>query len=129
MHPATGLPSAPGVVLVVEDSRFDQERMVRILRAAGVGLPVVVAGTIAQAEAALVRHRVVLAILDNALPDGLGVNLALALAADPTLRAIPVALVTDWPTPFMHDKARLARVRAVIPKSDFGPDIAQRLVA
>jgi hypothetical protein len=68
-------------------------------------------------------------LLDNALPDGVGVNFALEIAADPRLRSTRVALVTDWPTPFMLDKARMARVRAVMNKSEFRPEIARRLIA
>lgn len=119
----------PGVFLVVEDSRFDQRRLVRTLRTAGIDIPVVVANTLAQAQGALEANRVLFVLLDNALPDGVGVNFALDLAMDPRYRAIPVALVTDWPTPFMHDKARLARVRAVMSKSDFRPETARRLIA
>ena len=122
-------PDTPAVFLVVEDSRFDQRRLVRTLRAAGFDLPVVVATTLAQAHAALDAHRVAFVLLDNSLPDGRGVNFALELAADPRFRSIPVVLVTDWPTPFMHDKAQMAHVRAVVTKSDFRPDVARRLIA
>jgi CheY-like chemotaxis protein len=127
VHPAKT--QSPAVVLVVEDSHFEQRRLQRILRSGGVDLPVVVAGTIAKARAALEAHRVQYVLLDNALPDGVGVNFALEIAADPRLRSTPVALVTDWPTPFMLDKARMARVRAVMNKSEFRPDIARRLIA
>jgi CheY-like chemotaxis protein len=58
-------------------------------------------------------------LLDNNLPDGLGANFALELAEDPKLAQIPVILVSDWPSPFMWEKAQSAGLAYVLSKTEF----------
>ena len=105
--------------LIVEDSSFDIEKMQRVLARAQCGLDVTVATTIASARKALEEHTAALILLDNNLPDGLGTNFALELAEDARLAHIPVIMVSDWPSPFMWEKAASAGVRYVLSKREF----------
>lgn len=116
-----------GVCLIVEDSLFDQRMFVRKIRQSGRELPVMVAGSISSARAALRRHGVRMMILDNTLPDGLGVDFATELAEERRNRELPIVLVTDWPSPFMFEKARRAGVKAVMGKAEFEPSVVDRL--
>jgi|TARA_B110000879_G_C11119431_1_gene491096 hypothetical protein len=54
------------------------------------------------------------------MPDGLGAEFAPELASDPALSNIPVIMVSDWPTPFMWEKAASAGVLFVVNKAEFG---------
>lgn len=109
----------PPTCLIVEDSRFDIEKMQRVLARAHCGLEVTVATTLASARAALTEGQAALILLDNNLPDGLGTNFAMELAEDERLAQIPVIMVSDWPSPFMWEKAAAAGVRYVLSKREF----------
>jgi len=61
-----------------------------------------------------------LILLDNNLPDGVGAEFALELAGNPQHASIPVIMVSDWPTPFMWEKAASAGVLYVVNKAEFG---------
>lgn len=104
--------------LLVEDSEFDQRRIRRVLDHLGIQ-KLDVADSLGAARAFLSTSRVDLILLDNGLPDGLGVDFALELKEQPNLANIPVVMVSDWPTPFMYDKALIARVRQVLRKDEF----------
>lgn len=104
--------------LLIEDSQFDQRRIKRILDQLGIG-KLDIASTVDSARLHLVRNRVDLILLDNGLPDGSGVDFALELSERPSLANIPVVIVSDWPTPFMFDKALAARVQQVLSKDEF----------
>ncbi|MBW4706587.1 response regulator [Roseobacter sp. YSTF-M11] len=106
--------------LIVEDSSFDQERIKRILDKSFKGVFVAVAATIEDARQHMSRYQTSFILLDNNLPDGTGANFAIELAQNPDFARIPIVIVSDWPTPFMFDKAQSAGVIHVVSKSDFG---------
>ncbi len=117
---AQTIPNAPPpTCLIVEDSSFDSEKMQRVLARSHCGLDVTVATTLASARAALAEEDAALILLDNNLPDGLGTNFAMELARDERLAQIPVIMVSDWPSPFMWEKAAAAGVRYVLSKREF----------
>lgn len=111
-----------GIWLVVEDNHIDREIIGRAIRRAGVDVPVEYAKSLGAARQVLERARVRLILLDNTLPDGHGAEFALELSRHEIYREVPVVLVTDWPSPFMFEKAKRAGVREVIGKSDLGPE-------
>jgi len=114
-------PSAPpATCLIVEDSEFDQAMMTRVVGRTQDRMRVEVASTLETARAALAAGRVSLILLDNNLPDGTGANFAIELASDPKHAETPVIMVSDWPTPFMWEKAASAGVLYVVNKSEFG---------
>ncbi|UWR22271.1 response regulator [Sulfitobacter sp. S190] len=106
--------------LIIEDSQFDQQMMTRVMTRNYGHIRVEVASTLESARTALKRGGVSLILLDNNLPDGIGANFALELASDPALGRIPVIMVSDFPTPFMWEKAASAGVLYVVNKSEFG---------
>jgi CheY-like chemotaxis protein len=97
-----------GSCLIVEDSEFDSMRMARVLSKSLGEVPVKVATTLDTARTMLREGPLDLILLDNNLPDGLGANFALELAQNKELAHIPVIIVSDWPSPFMWDKAASA---------------------
>ncbi len=109
-----------GICLIIEDNFIDQEKMRRILMRSFNNIKVEVASSIAEARVLLRRIKTSLILLDNNLPDGKGANFAVELAADGRLAHVPVIIVSDWPSPFMFDKAQSAGVTQVVNKSDFG---------
>lgn len=106
--------------LIVEDSAFDQERIKRILDKSFKEVFVAVAATIEEAREHMARYQTSFILLDNHLPDGTGANFAVELSENPDFAKIPIVMVSDWPTPFMFDKAQSAGVIHVVNKSDFG---------
>jgi CheY-like chemotaxis protein len=104
--------------LLIEDSEFDQRRVRRVLDELGIQHLSIV-DSIGTARAFLSRQRVDLILLDNGLPDGLGVDFALELKERPGAGKTPVVIISDWPTPFMFDKALMASVRQVLRKDEF----------
>lgn len=104
--------------LLIEDSEFDQRRIRRVLEELGI-VYLDIVSTMAAARGYVLRNRIDLILLDNGLPDGFGVDFALELKERPALASIPVVIVSDWPTPFMFDKALVARVRQVLRKDEF----------
>jgi DNA-binding response OmpR family regulator len=105
--------------LIVEDSDFDSRKMMRVVNRSHQKMRVEVAATLKAARVALARGDVTLILLDNNLPDGLGANFALEIAQDERLARIPVIMVSDWPSPFMWQKAASAGVIYVLNKSEF----------
>ena len=112
-------PGSDGTCLIVEDSEFDREKLRRILANAYRGMRVEFAPSIEAARRALETGDKALILLDNNLPDGLGANFALELACDDRHAQTPVIMVSDWPSPFMWEKAASAGVLYVVNKSDF----------
>lgn len=106
--------------LIVEDSQFDQEMMARTIKKSHGNMKIEVATTLQSARRALKRNEYSLILLDNNLPDGLGANFAIELAADEAHAQIPIILVSDWPSPFMWEKAASAGVLYVVNKTEFG---------
>lgn len=119
-HHTASRRSRDGTCLIIEDSQFDQEMMTRVIGRSQEKMNVQVAATLNSARKALDAGEVNLILLDNNLPDGIGANFALELAANPKTATIPVIMVSDWPTPFMWEKAASAGVLYVVNKSEFG---------
>ena len=109
-----------GTCLVVEDSKFDQEKIRRILSRSFRELDVEFANTLEEARSTVENSPIKLILLDNNLPDGQGANFAVELSENPEFAKIPVVIVSDWPTPFMFHKAEIAGVLHVVNKTDFG---------
>lgn len=108
--------------LIVEDSTFDQRMMVRVLARTERKIGAHIVDTLDDARRVLAHQPVELILLDNNLPDGKGANFALELSKHEDWQDIPVIIVSDWPSPFMFQKAKLAGVACVINKSDFRPE-------
>lgn len=114
------LSSHAGNCLIIEDSAFDQEMMKRVMARSKLSLKVETASTLQQARKVLARGEIHMILLDNNLPDGLGANFAVEISQNPAFAKIAVVMVSDWPSPFMWDKATAAGVLHVVNKSDFG---------
>ena len=106
-----------------EDSTFDQRMMIRSLEMTDQTMDVQVVSTLDDARQALADGPVSLILLDNNLPDGKGANFALELSKHADWARIPVVIVSDWPSPFMWQKAQLAGVACVVNKTDFSPEV------
>lgn len=106
--------------LIVEDSTFDQEKMRRVISRSFPNMEIEVAATIERAHRKLLTHNVTVILLDNSLPDGIGAEFAMELRDYPAFEKTPIIMVSDWPTPFVYDKAEKAKVAHVVNKSDFG---------
>lgn len=111
--------SVIGTCLIIEDSEFDSIRMERVVNKSLGSIPIEVATTLDDARIRLREGQMDLILLDNNLPDGLGANFALELAQDSELAHIPVIMVSDWPSPFMWEKAASAGVHYVVNKMEF----------
>lgn len=111
--------AAPQTCLIVEDAEVDRRMMRRVVARQYPRLPIVFAHSLSEARAALTDKSVSIIFLDNALPDGRGVDFVSELSDDRRLRRLPVVIVSDWPTPFMYAKAQAANVCGVWSKSDF----------
>ncbi|MGB7241338.1 MAG: response regulator [Sulfitobacter sp.] len=115
--------------LIIEDSTFDQQMMTRVMTRSFGNVHVDVASTLADARAQLADNTISLILLDNNLPDGFGADFAMELANDPELSRIPVIMVSDWPSPFMWEKAQAAGVLFVVSKSEFGARFVKSALA
>ena len=105
--------------LIVEDSAFDREKMTRVMRKARDDMRIEVAPNLRAARRLLEKGDMALILLDNNLPDGLGAEFVQELARDPRTSDVPVILVSDWPSPFMWEKAAAAGVAYVLSKTEF----------
>lgn len=117
---ATAMTSQNATCLIIEDSQFDQRMMTRVVGRSKGKMQVQVAATLQSAREALASGQVSLILLDNDMPDGLGAEFAIELASNPKLSSIPVIMFSDWPTPFMWEKAASAGVLYVVNKAEFG---------
>lgn len=114
--------------LIVDDSSFDQEMMLRAAKMAVNNMEVQTVSTLQAAREALMEDPVSLIILDNSLPDGKGADFAVELSRHRKLANIPIIIASDWPSPFMWDKASAAGVRCVVTKSDFNPELIRKVL-
>tara|TARA_R110002074_G_scaffold209291_1_gene378237 strand:- start:961 stop:1386 length:426 start_codon:yes stop_codon:yes gene_type:complete len=112
-------PVQQATCLIVEDSEFDSEKLTRVINKSLGKMKVEIATTLRSARRVLSQAEMSLILLDNNLPDGLGANFALELSRDARLANIPVILVSDWPSPFMWEKAASAGVFYVLNKGEF----------
>lgn len=116
------------VCLIVDDVEFDRLMMRRVLARTCPDVPLVVARTLSEARARLADRNVSILFLDNALPDGMGIDLLAEMKADRALRRIPVVIVSDFPSPFMYAKARAADASEVWSKREFVGEKVRRVV-
>lgn len=105
--------------LIIEDSEFDSIRLTRVIAKTSSEMHVRVATTLEAARRQLAKGGTSLILLDNNLPDGLGANFVQELARDANLAQIPVIMISDWPSPFMWEKAAAAGVHYVLNKAEF----------
>jgi len=88
----------------------------------------VVARDLTEARKRLRERDISIIFLDNALPDGMGVDFVMEMANDKDFQGVPVVIVSDFPSPFMYAKAKAANVCEVWSKREFvGPSV-QRVV-
>ena len=113
--------------LLVEDSDFDQHRVSRMLKSVA-AVELTIENSLAGAQEALHLGKFDLILLDNALPDGLGVDFALELRKSDKHKQVPIMIVSDFPSPFMYDKALMARVSRVVTKSELRPDHLRKVL-
>lgn len=116
------------VCLIVDDAEFDRRMMRRVIRKSCPDMPMIVARNLDEARRRLREREVSILFLDNALPDGRGVDFVSELSADRDLKRIPVVIVSDFPSPFMYAKARAANVCAVWSKREFVGPAVERVV-
>lgn len=109
----------PRTCLIVEDSEFDREKLSRIVRHTRSDMHIETAATLQAAREKIDRGDIAIILLDNNLPDGIGADFALELSEEKHLAEIPVVMVSDWPSPFMWQKAARAGVSYVLSKSEF----------
>jgi CheY-like chemotaxis protein len=101
--------------LLVEDSDSDQRRIAHLL-GRGTQVELTIVRTISDARAAIRRTQFDLILLNNLLPDGLGVDFAAELRRDPKIPFVPIVMISDFASPFMYDKAMAAKVSIVVDK-------------
>ena len=117
------------ICLVVEDSEFDRRLIARSIRKAGLRYRVRAAHDLASARGVFGHPDVTALVLDNSLPDGRGVDLAMRHAGDPWFIRLVKVLVTDAPSPFMWEKARSAGVEQVLMKSEISASTLRTALA
>lgn len=110
--------------LLVEDSDFDQRRIAHLL-ARGTQVELTIVRTIAEARGAIARTRFDLILLNNLLPDGLGVDFAAEIRGNRETPFVPIIMISDFASPFMYDKAMAAKVSIVVDKDKFQPKHVQ----
>ncbi|MDF3415315.1 response regulator [Sulfitobacter sp. M57] len=115
----TAKPRPHQTCLIVEDSDFDREKLTRIMQKSNHPFHIEAATTLKLARRVMEKAPVSLILLDNNLPDGLGADFALELARDANYADIPVIIISDWPSPFMWEKASSAGVAFVLSKTEF----------
>ncbi|KEJ91043.1 response regulator [Sulfitobacter donghicola] len=114
-----GTTTSSEICLIVEDNTVDQLMMARVVARSQKSMRIQIAPSLQAARGALSSGAVRLILLDNDLPDGVGADFAIELASYPQLKRTPIVMVSDWPTPFMWEKAAVAGVNYVVSKSDF----------
>ncbi|GAA4229140.1 response regulator [Sagittula sp. NFXS13] len=114
--------------LIVDDQEFDRRMMRRVFTKEYPDFPMVIACDLAQARKKLLTSKVSIVFLDNALPDGFGVDFVHELAQKDAFKRVPFVIVSDFPTPFMYAKARASNVREIWSKQDFNGPSLQRVM-
>lgn len=116
------------VCLIVDDVEFDRRMMRRVFSKQCPNIPLVVARNLTEARQRMKEKTVSILFLDNALPDGMGVDFVAELSEDQDLRRVPVVIVSDFPSPFMYAKAKAANVREVWSKREFVGRSVERVI-
>lgn len=118
----------PLTCLVVDDSEADRFALRRTLLKLQPALSVKMASSIAEARRCLAGDGAHFIILDNSLPDGNGADFVMEMARSPKTAALPVLIVTGWPSPFLFAKAREAKVWHVLSKDQLRGDATLSLL-
>lgn len=114
--------------MIVDDLEFDRLMMRRVFAKHCPDIPMIVARDLKEARQRMRERNISILFLDNALPDGMGVDLVQEMAEDDQFKGIPVVIVSDFPSPFMYAKAKAANVLEVWSKRDFIGPAVERVV-
>ncbi|MBV7392982.1 response regulator [Mameliella alba] len=116
------------VCLIVDDLEFDRRMMRRVMAKHCPDVPLAIARNLTEARQRLAAGDVSILFLDNALPDGMGVDFLAEMKDNKALKAVPVVIVSDFPSPFMYAKAQAANVCEVWSKREFVGDAVRRVL-
>lgn len=114
--------------LIVEDDEFDRMMMLRTAKAAMNDAVITAVDSLQAARLVISREPISLLLMDNSLPDGKGIDFVVELAKVPSLAEMPIIIVSDWPSPFMWDKASAAGVRRIVTKSGLNPQVIREVL-
>jgi len=110
------------ICLIVDDSEFDRRAIARAVKRSDLPYRLRIASTLSELEKCVGHKHVKALILDNSLPDGRGIDFAVKYVAHPWFRGLSKVIVTDFPSPFIFEKARQADVGEVMLKSELSPE-------
>ncbi|KMW58066.1 Serine phosphatase RsbU [Candidatus Rhodobacter oscarellae] len=114
--------------LLVDESEYYRRHMRQVLTRGCPKVPLLIARSFAEARTRLEEQVIGFIFMDNLLPDGTGIDFAEELSHNAKAAHIPVALVCDHLTPFLHAKAEKLKVRRVWTKHQFkAPEVLQVL--
>ena len=94
----------PQACLIIEDSKFDQLKMKRMISRSLSGMQVYVAATLREARQTLAKYPVSMILLDNRLPDGLGADFAVELSTLGVFPMSPLSWSAIGPPPLCGKK-------------------------
>ncbi|MCA0954159.1 response regulator [Mameliella sediminis] len=114
--------------MIVDDLEFDRRMMRRVMAKHCPDVPLAIARNLTEARQRLAAGDVSILFLDNALPDGMGVDFLAEMKDNKALKAVPVVIVSDFPSPFMYAKAQAANVCEVWSKREFVGDAVRRVL-
>ncbi|MBP0483050.1 response regulator [Sagittula salina] len=114
--------------LIVDDQEFDRSMMRRVFAHEWPDFPLVIARNLEEARARLAEGDIGMVFLDNVLPDGMGIDFVQEMSTSDRMKSVPVVLVSDFPTPFMHAKAKAANVYEVWSKRQFAVPALSRVM-
>lgn len=96
----------PFAIMVLEDD--DIQRQILIEQLNSVGLKVLSASNIAEAQVILAANKLDLAIMDVDLPDGSGLELCEAIADSPGTADLPIIVLSSISDPYLVRRTRAA---------------------
>lgn len=110
----------PVRVVLVEDHALVRDQIVGRLRTAGIEILDAV-GTLQEGHRSIADHRPDVVVLDNHLPDGLGIDLCRELSQEHP--ELPVVIYSGHLTPDDRERASRAGAVAVVPKTFTGREL------
>ncbi|WP_170317662.1 response regulator [Paroceanicella profunda] len=110
--------------LLVDDSRFDRRRVRYVAERSGINIAFLEATTIAEARTALDTQPIDFILLDNFLPDGQGLGLALDLSE----RGLPVIMLSGQDENGLSDAAIWAGMDQFVQKDRLSPELFAEMV-
>lgn len=117
------------VCLIVDGSEEERRKMRRVMGQFCPNVRMIIARTVTEAMERLRAWDVGFIFIENDLPDGTGLEMALSLQDDTDYRRLPIVLFGDNPTPFMFAKATAAQnVRDVWTKREFTGSSVRRML-